>query len=87
MRRALTGLALLLCVAASCRRNAPQPIAPAQLFPDASGAGGAATPGPQVAPLARAEMVVEQEPNNAASEAMAVGGNAVVNGKIGRAHV
>ena len=67
-------------IAGGCRRQAPQPIQTAQLFPDAGSTAPVAAAPPTA--LARAEVVNEQEPDDAASEAMAVSGNAVVNGTL-----
>lgn len=84
MRRSVAALLLALVgFGAGCRRDAAAPIAGTVLFPDA-GPTAAAVPVSAQGSIVRAESVTEAEPNDSASEAQAISGNAVVEGNLGR---
>lgn len=81
MRHAALALCWIVGLAGACRRDADQPIAHAQLFPDAAPAATPQTDSAKGA-VARAEALVESEPNDAPDRAQSVSGMALVAGQL-----
>ena len=66
-------------LASGCRRDAKAPLNPQSLFPDA-GVSAMAPPPSAAGTLARAELVLEREPNDRPDEAQPISNNALIEG-------